>query len=108
MPFFLIKGDITTLSTDAIVNAANTELKMGGGVCGSIFKAAGREQMEKACSALGPIKTGAAVYHPGFQSQGKVCHPYSRSCLQGRKERRGSRASCLLHKQSCTRKAAPV
>jgi len=66
MPFFLIKGDITTLSTDAIVNAANTELKMGGGVCGSIFKAAGREQMENACSALGPIKTGAAVITPAF------------------------------------------
>lgn len=66
MPFFLIKKDITTLKTDAIVNAANTLLKMGGGVCGAIFKAAGIEKMESACALLSPIGIGEAVLTPGF------------------------------------------
>jgi len=66
MPFFLIKKDITTLRTDAIVNAANSALKMGGGVCGAIFKAAGIEAMQSACEALSPINIGEAVLTPGF------------------------------------------
>lgn len=71
MPFFLIRGDITTLSTDAVVNAANTSLKMGGGVCGALFKAAGMEEMERACASLAPIKTGDAVLTPAFNLRSK-------------------------------------
>jgi O-acetyl-ADP-ribose deacetylase (regulator of RNase III) len=51
---------------DAIVNAANTSLKMGGGVCGAIFKAAGADRLEEACKALAPIKSGEAVITQGF------------------------------------------
>lgn len=62
----IISGDITKLTTDAIVNAANTDLRQGGGVCGAIFKAAGASALQKACDELSPIKTGEAVITPGF------------------------------------------
>jgi len=54
------------MKADAIVNAANTELKMGGGVCRAIFKAAGAGKLKAACGKLAPIKTGEAVITPGF------------------------------------------
>lgn len=67
MPFIIIRNDITKMPADAIVNAANTALKMGGGVCGAIFKAAGASELESACNKLAPIKTGEAVITPGFK-----------------------------------------
>jgi O-acetyl-ADP-ribose deacetylase (regulator of RNase III) len=66
MPFSIVKQDITKMDVDAIVNAANTALQMGGGVCGAIFRAAGDEALQAACDAIGPIKTGEAVITPGF------------------------------------------
>lgn len=66
MPFTIVRQDITKMKTDAIVNAANTELKMGGGVCGAIFKEAGEDELQEACHTLSPIKTGEAVITPGF------------------------------------------
>ncbi|MGI6443238.1 MAG: macro domain-containing protein [Synergistaceae bacterium] len=66
MSFTIIQQDITKLKVDAIVNAANSELKMGGGVCGAIFKAAGAKNLQAACDKLSPVKTGEAVITPGF------------------------------------------
>ena len=66
MPFTIVRHDITKLKVDAIVNAANTDLTMGGGVCGAIFKAAGATQLQAACDKLAPIKQGEAVITPGF------------------------------------------
>jgi len=71
MPFTIVRQDITKLKVDAIVNAANTELQMGGGVCGAIFKAAGTTQLQSACDKLAPIKTGDAVITPGFDLSAK-------------------------------------
>jgi len=53
-------GDITKLEVDAIVNAANTRLFMGGGVAGAIKRAGGKEIEDEAVSK-GPIKIGEAV-----------------------------------------------
>lgn len=67
MPFSIIRQDITKMKVDAIVNAANTDLAMGGGVCGAIFKEAGASSLQAACEKLAPIHTGDAVITPGFR-----------------------------------------
>lgn len=66
MPFTIVRQDITEMHVDAIVNAANTALQKGGGVCGAIFKSAGIERLEEACRELAPIGIGEAVITPGF------------------------------------------
>ena len=66
MPFQIIRNDITKLEVDAIVNAANSGLKAGGGVCGAIFAAAGAERLQAACDKIGFCATGDAVITPGF------------------------------------------
>lgn len=66
MPFTIVRQDITKMEVDAIVNAANTDLQMGGGVCGAIFNAAGPIELQAACDRLAPIKTGEAVITSGF------------------------------------------
>jgi O-acetyl-ADP-ribose deacetylase (regulator of RNase III) len=59
------RGDITTEQVDAIVNAANSALRRGAGVCGAIFAAAGPE-LDRACAEIGACATGDAVVTPGF------------------------------------------
>ncbi|NLM41712.1 MAG: macro domain-containing protein [Firmicutes bacterium] len=66
MPFSIVLQDITKMQVDAIVNAANPQLTMGGGVSGAIFRAAGIAEMERACRPLAPIGVGEAVITPGF------------------------------------------
>ena len=66
MPFEIIRNDITKMQVDAIVNAANSKLQGGGGVCGAIFKAAGKEELQRACDAIGNCDTGKAVITSGF------------------------------------------
>ena len=65
------KTSITNLDVDAIVNAANSSLLMGGGVCGAIFRAAGAAKLQAACFKIGGCKTGDAVITPGFKLPAK-------------------------------------
>ena len=66
MPFEIVRNDITKMSVDAIVNAANSALAPGGGVCGAIFAAAGYDQLDMACRAIGHCDVGQAVITDGF------------------------------------------
>ena len=66
----VIKGDITTQTTDAIVNAANENLSHGGGVAKAISLAAGPE-LQAFCYNLPNVPTGQAVITQGFNLPAK-------------------------------------
>lgn len=91
MPFTIVRQDITHMQVDAIVNAANPGLVMGGGVCGTIFQAAGPDKLQRACSKVAPIKPGEAVITPGYNLPAKyVVHaagPIYRQGPAGQNER---------------------
>ena len=71
MPFSIVRDDITKMRVDAIVNAANPQLQMGGGVCGAIFRAAGERALQEACDRIGGCETGRAVVTGGFNLPAK-------------------------------------
>ena len=66
----LMEGDITELDTDAIVNAANSSLKMGGGVAGAILRKGGYEIQEE-CDRIGYCPVGGAVITTGGKLKAK-------------------------------------
>ena len=73
------QGDITQESTDAIVNAANTELMLGAGVAGAIRRAGGPEIQEE-CNRIGPVPLGEAAITTGGDLEAKyVIHAASMS-----------------------------
>ncbi len=60
----LVQGDLTELAVDAIVNAANARLQLGGGVAGAI-RTKGGPTIQDECNRIGPIKTGEAALTSG-------------------------------------------
>lgn len=71
MPFEIIRNDITKMPVDIIVNAANTGLKMGGGVCGAIFAAAGEDKLQVECDHISGCNVGEAVITKGYNLPAK-------------------------------------
>lgn len=66
----IVSDDLTQLTVDAVVNAANCSLMNGGGVNGAIHQAAGPE-LQKECEALGGCKTGQAKLTEGYELPAK-------------------------------------
>lgn len=97
MPFAIVRDDITHVKADAIVNAANEQLRMGGGVCGQIFRAAGPRRLQKACDEIGYCPTGSAVATPAFDLPAKyVIHTPGPIWGGGMHRERELLASCYI------------
>ncbi len=94
-------GDITQLSVDVVVNAANSRLAGGGGVDGAIHRAAGAQELQAACRQLGGCPAGdvretsafrmpakaifhtvGPVWHGGAQGEPELLASCYRSCLK--------------------------
>lgn len=88
----IISGDLVEQDVDAIVNAANNDLQLGGGVAGAIRRAGGPTIQEE-CDAHGPIRVGEAAITGGGRLRARfVIHAASMS-LGGRTTRAGLRSS---------------
>jgi O-acetyl-ADP-ribose deacetylase (regulator of RNase III) len=97
------------------VNAANTSLQMGGGVCGAIFSAAGAERLQNACDNLAPIKTGESVITQGFNLPAKyIIHTAGPVYRDGKHGEEELLRSCYANsleiavKQGCKSVAFPL
>ena len=93
----LVQGDITREQVDAIVNAANSDLLPGGGVCGAIHRAGGPEIAEE-CRRIrqekGPVRTGGAVATTGGKISRHVIHAVGPVWQGGRQGEPDALASC--------------
>jgi O-acetyl-ADP-ribose deacetylase (regulator of RNase III) len=88
-------GDITVERVDAIVNAANRQLRGGGGVDGAIHRAAGAERLHAACRAIGECPPGQAVVTDGFDLPARfIIHTVGPVWLGGGAGERETLASC--------------
>src|ERR1700693_5373820 len=73
----LLQGDLTEMYVDAIVNAANNDLLLGGGVAGAIRRKGG-EEIQRECNAIGSIPIGyAAITAAGKLAAKYVIHAAS-------------------------------
>jgi O-acetyl-ADP-ribose deacetylase (regulator of RNase III)/transcriptional regulator with XRE-family HTH domain len=95
MPLRFVGDNIVTMEVDAIVNAANNALRMGGGVCGAIFSAAGSDDLQKECNSIGRCDTGKAVITKGYALKARyIIHTVGPVWYGGQKGERELLRSC--------------
>jgi O-acetyl-ADP-ribose deacetylase (regulator of RNase III) len=115
MPLMFERNSIVKMQVDAVVNAANTDLKAGGGVCGALFSAAGRERLGQACSRIGFCPTGEAVVTEAFDLPARyIIHTPEPVYQDGRHGEERVLRSCYLnslrlaHSLGCASIAFPL
>ena len=89
----IVQGDITLLDVEAVVNAANKHLQLGGGVAGAI-RARGGPSIQEECDRLAPIDVGEAVITSGGNLKAKyVIHAVGPVNGEGAEEAKLARAT---------------
>jgi O-acetyl-ADP-ribose deacetylase (regulator of RNase III) len=90
-----VAGDITTQAVDVVVNAANERLAGGGGVDGSIHRAAGAAELQAACRVIGRCPPGQAVVTEGFRLPARwIIHTVGPVWRGGTQEEAETLAAC--------------
>jgi O-acetyl-ADP-ribose deacetylase (regulator of RNase III) len=75
----ILQGDLVAMDTDAVVNAANNDLQLGGGVAGAIRRSGG-PQIQKECDEIGPVPVGGAAITSGGNLKARfVIHNWAAS-----------------------------
>ena len=75
----ILQGDLTEMDTDAIVNAANSDLQLGGGLAGAIRRKGG-PKIQSECDEIGAIPVGGAAITSGGKL--KACHVIHAASMQ--------------------------
>ena len=94
----LVLGNITDMKTDAIVNAASTDLRPCEGICMAIYNACNKEELLKACKKSGRCTIGQAVVTPSFGLPWKyIIHVAGVGWYSGRSNDRLIFSDCYRH-----------
>lgn len=98
MPLQIVRNDITKMKVDVVVNAANSALKNGGGVCGAIFNFAGAEELQAECDSIGIVNVGDAVITKGYKLPAKyIIHTVGPIWNDGNSNEEEQLKSCYLN-----------
>ncbi len=105
MPLEIFHGDVTEVHADAIVNAANSDLQESGGICASVFAAAGAKNLQKACDAIGSCEVGMAVITQAYNASASfIIHTVGPVWLGGGHNEKELLASCYRNALKLARK----